>query len=146
MIQLGSILAVMWLYRAKILRIISRLGSIPDARHFALMILVAFAPAVIAGVFLADYVTSVLYTVRRCLPPPSSWGDRDAAGREVSPGPHGSRRGPDTADPRAWNRRVPGPGDGARRVTIRRHDRGGMLMGLDRAAAAEFWFFWRCRR
>ena len=43
MIQLGSILAVMWLYRAKILRIISGLPSDPDARHFALMILVAFA-------------------------------------------------------------------------------------------------------
>ena len=38
MIQLGSILAVMWLYRAKILAVVAGLPSDPDARHFALMI------------------------------------------------------------------------------------------------------------
>ena len=61
MIQLGSILAVMWLYRTKIIQIVTRLRSDRDARHFASMILVAFAPAVVAGAFLADYVTTVLY-------------------------------------------------------------------------------------
>ena len=34
MIQLGSILAVMWLYRAKIVRVLKGLPSDPDARHF----------------------------------------------------------------------------------------------------------------
>ena len=35
MIQLGSILAVMWLYRAKILSVVRGLPSDPDARRFA---------------------------------------------------------------------------------------------------------------
>ena len=61
MIQLGSILAVMWLYRSKIVRIVTGLPSDPDARRFAAMILLAFAPAILAGALLADYVTSVLY-------------------------------------------------------------------------------------
>ena len=49
LIQLGSILAVMWLYRAKIARVLRGLPSDPDSRHFVLMILVAFLPAVVAG-------------------------------------------------------------------------------------------------
>src|SRR6185369_13543612 len=61
MIQLGSILAVMWLYRTKIIHIVTRLGSDADARHFALMIFIAFLPAVITGALLADYITTVLY-------------------------------------------------------------------------------------
>ena len=60
MIQLGSILAVMWLYRSKILHIVAGLPSDPDARRFAAMILIAFAPAVLAGALLADFVTRVL--------------------------------------------------------------------------------------
>ena len=38
MIQLGSILAIMWLYRAKIVSVVAGLPSDRDARHFALMI------------------------------------------------------------------------------------------------------------
>jgi undecaprenyl-diphosphatase len=61
MIQLGSILAVMWLYRDKILRVIAGLGSDPEARHFALMIIVATLPALVAGALLSSFVKSVLY-------------------------------------------------------------------------------------
>ena len=61
MIQLGSILAVMWLYRARILKVITGLVSDPAARHFALMILAAFLPSLVAGAFLAGFVKSVLY-------------------------------------------------------------------------------------
>src|SRR4030081_2365747 len=39
MIQLGSIFAVMWLYRAKILDVVSGLPSRPEARRFAFKIL-----------------------------------------------------------------------------------------------------------
>ena len=60
MIQLGSILAVMWLYRAKITFVVAGLTSDPEARRFALMILVAFVPALIAGPLLSDYVDLVL--------------------------------------------------------------------------------------
>ena len=34
MIQLGSILAVMWLYRSKIAAVMAGVGSVPEARHF----------------------------------------------------------------------------------------------------------------
>jgi undecaprenyl-diphosphatase len=61
MIQLGSILAVMWLYRAKILHVLTNLPSDRDAQRFALMIVVAFLPAVVAGLLFADFVKRVLY-------------------------------------------------------------------------------------
>lgn len=61
MIQLGSILAVMWLYRTKIIDAVLGLPTKPEARRFALAIILAFIPAVIAGLFLADFVKAVLY-------------------------------------------------------------------------------------
>jgi undecaprenyl-diphosphatase len=61
-IQLGSILAVMWLYRGKIARVIAGLPSDPEARRFALMVFVAFLPAAVAGALFAGYVKRVLYT------------------------------------------------------------------------------------
>jgi undecaprenyl-diphosphatase len=61
MIQLGSIMAVMWLYRAKIIHVVSGLPGDPDARRFVLMIAVAFLPAVVAGLLFAGFVKRVLY-------------------------------------------------------------------------------------
>jgi undecaprenyl-diphosphatase len=61
MVQFGSILAVMWIYRAKIFRVITQWPSDPDARRFAVMVVVAFLPAVVAGAFLAGFVKTVLY-------------------------------------------------------------------------------------
>jgi undecaprenyl-diphosphatase UppP len=61
MIQFGSILAVMWLYRAKILGVVGGLASRPEARRFALMIVVAFIPAAVAGVLLERPIKRVLY-------------------------------------------------------------------------------------
>ena len=61
MIPLGSILAVMWIYRTKIVHVVTNLPSDPDARRFALMIFLAFLPAVFAGLFFAGFVKRVLY-------------------------------------------------------------------------------------
>jgi undecaprenyl-diphosphatase len=61
MIQLGSVLAVMWLYKAKIIAVVRGLPSDPDARRFTLMLFVAFLPAVVFGALLAEYVQTVLY-------------------------------------------------------------------------------------
>src|SRR5688572_23974818 len=58
LIQLGSILAVMWLYRARLMRVVSGLPSSPEARHFALAIGLACIPALVAGALLAGYVKS----------------------------------------------------------------------------------------
>jgi undecaprenyl-diphosphatase len=60
MIQLGSILAVMWLYRAKIASVVTGLPSDRDARRFAAMVIAAFVPALVAGPLLNDYVDQVL--------------------------------------------------------------------------------------
>lgn len=142
MIQLGSILAVMWLYRTKIVRIVAGLPSDPAARRFAAMILVAFAPAVLAGLFLADYVTTVLYEsprviattfvlggfvmllVERYRPTPSVLdADRTPLARALGIG--------------ACQVLALIPGVSRSGATIV----GGMVLGLDRAAAAEFSFF-----
>jgi undecaprenyl-diphosphatase len=142
MIQLGSILAVMWLYRTKIVRIVTGLPSDAAARRFAAMILVAFAPAVFAGLFLADYVTTVLYEsprviattfvlggivmllVERYRPAPSVFeADRTPFARALGIG--------------ACQVLALVPGVSRSGATIV----GGMVLGLDRAAAAEFSFF-----
>lgn len=61
MIQLGSILAVMWLYRAKIVSVIRGLPSESEARRFALMIVVASLPALIAGALLSGFIRRSIY-------------------------------------------------------------------------------------
>src|SRR5688572_3324581 len=61
MIQLGAVLAVMWLYRAKIAHVAVNLPSDRDARRFVVMIAIAFLPAVVAGLFFAGFVKRVLY-------------------------------------------------------------------------------------
>jgi len=61
MIQLGSILAVMWLYREKILAVVTGLPSRPEARRFALMIVLATVPLLVVGGLLSKFVRSVLY-------------------------------------------------------------------------------------
>jgi undecaprenyl-diphosphatase len=66
-IQFGSILAVMWLYRAKLASVVAGLGSDPSARRFALMILAAFVPAAVFGLLLSDFVKGVLYESPRVI-------------------------------------------------------------------------------
>ena len=61
MIQLGSIVAVMWLYREKIIAVVTGLSSKPDARRFALMIALATVPALVAGGLFSTFVKGVLY-------------------------------------------------------------------------------------
>jgi undecaprenyl-diphosphatase len=61
MIQLGSILAVVWLYREKIISVAAGLPSRPEARRFAAMIVLATVPALVAGGLLSNFVKGVLY-------------------------------------------------------------------------------------
>jgi undecaprenyl-diphosphatase len=61
MIQLGSIFAILWLYRQRVLSLVLGLSSRPEARRFAVMLIVAVAPALIVGAFASDYVESVLH-------------------------------------------------------------------------------------
>jgi undecaprenyl-diphosphatase len=142
MIQLGSILAVMWLYRRKITAVVLGLPSDPDARRFTVMLIVAFVPAVVAGAFLSKYVRNVLYEspvviatafvvggilmllVERYRPEP------DVVDAEKTPA--GRAFGVGVAQMLAL---VPGVSRSGATIV------GGMLMGLDRPAAAEFSFF-----
>jgi len=48
-IQTGAILAVIWVYRARLLEVLAGLGRDPKAGRFVLNVLVAFMPAAIVG-------------------------------------------------------------------------------------------------
>lgn len=142
LIQLGSILAVMWLYRVKIARVLRGLPVDSDARHFVLMIVVAFVPAAIAGVLLSGYVKRVLYTT------PSVIAATFIIGGVVMLMVERYRRPPTvmnadhTSLPRAFAigccqvlALIPGVSRSGATIV------GAMLLGLDRPAAAEFSFF-----
>ena len=142
MIQLGSILAIMWLYRSKILAIIAGLPSTPEARHFAAAIVVATIPALVAGALLSGFVKSVLYQS------PQVFAAAFIIGGIVMLVVERVRREPAVFDaertplPRALGIGVCQmlaliPGVSRSGATIV----GGLAMRLDRAAAAEFSFF-----
>jgi undecaprenyl-diphosphatase len=142
MIQLGSVLALMWLYRAKIVSVIRGLPSDADARRFAAMILVSFLPAVFAGALLGDYVQTVLYASIRVI------AAAFIVGGVVMLVVERFRPAPLVLDAErtpVWRALGIGlcqvlalvPGVSRSGATIV----GGMVMRLDRSAAAEFSFF-----
>ena len=61
MIQLGAILAVVVLYFGKLWRQVIALPSDPQARKFALTVIVAFLPSVVLGLLLHDFIKAVLF-------------------------------------------------------------------------------------
>ncbi len=61
-IQLGAILAVCWLYRAKLLEVTWGLLSNPDDFRFARNVLLAFIPAVVIGVVAYGFIKRVLFS------------------------------------------------------------------------------------
>jgi undecaprenyl-diphosphatase len=142
MIQLGSILAIMWLYRRKIVAVIAGLTTKPESRRFALTVFVACLPALVAGAFLAKYVKTVLYNsmtviaaafiiggivmlIVERLRPSSTVHDVD----RTSP-PQALAIG--TGQVLAL---IPGVSRSGATIVA------GMLAGLDRSTAAEFSFF-----
>jgi undecaprenyl-diphosphatase len=142
MIQLGSILAVMWLYRQRIIDVVTGLPTKPEARRFALMLFLAFLPAVFIGLFAADYVKTVLYESFNVI------GWALLIGGVIMLGAERFRPTPkveDAADTPIWRAVCIGvfqtlaliPGVSRSGATIY----GGLLLGLDRRAAAEFSFF-----
>ena len=142
MIQLGSILAIMWLYRAKITAVLRGLPSNRDAQRFALALIVGCVPALGAGALLADFVRTVLFESPRVI------AVAFIAGGVVMLLVERFRPAPDVVDAeRTPASRAFGvglcqmlalvPGVSRSGATIV----GGMLMRLDRPAAAEFSFF-----
>ena len=142
LIQLGSILAIMWLYRKKIIDIIGGLPSRGEARHFTLAIVVATIPALLAGALLSGFVKNVLYES------PSVFAAAFILGGLVMLVVE--RMGPSPVVQNAEHTHVSRafgiglcqmlaliPGVSRSGATIV----GGLAMGLDRPAAAEFSFF-----
>ncbi|WP_322071075.1 undecaprenyl-diphosphate phosphatase [Paraburkholderia bannensis] len=61
-IQFGAILAVCWEFRRKIGGVVAGLPSRPDARRFALNVIVATIPAVVLGLMFEKAIKSVLFS------------------------------------------------------------------------------------
>lgn len=61
LIQLGAILAILSVYSARLVALVRALPSDPEARRFVAAILIAFAPAVVVGVVLHDFIKTVLF-------------------------------------------------------------------------------------
>jgi undecaprenyl-diphosphatase len=142
MIQLGSILAIMWLYREKIVAAIAGLTTRADSRTFALAVIVATIPVLIAGALFSKFIKSVLYES------PRVFAVAFILGGIVMLIVERKRPAPTVVDA---ERTPPGralivglcqmlalvPGVSRSGATIV----GGMAAGLDRPAAAEFSFF-----
>lgn len=60
-IQLGAILAVVWLYRAKVLRVFSNAGRDPLARQLIINLGIAFLPAAIIGFLVHGWIKDHLF-------------------------------------------------------------------------------------
>jgi undecaprenyl-diphosphatase len=60
-IQLGAILAIVWLYRARIGAVLQRAPYEPRSRRMVLNLLVAFLPAAVAGLLFHDAIKRYLF-------------------------------------------------------------------------------------
>lgn len=61
-IQVGAILAVCWLYRAKLWLVVTGLKGDAGARRFSRNVLIAFIPSVIVGGLAHDFIKQVLFS------------------------------------------------------------------------------------
>lgn len=60
-IQLGAILAVVWLYRTKVFGVLSSAGQNPQSRQLLVNLAVAFLPAAIVGFLVHDWIKEYLF-------------------------------------------------------------------------------------
>jgi undecaprenyl-diphosphatase len=60
-IQCGAILAIVWEYRARLISVVSRLPADPQARRFAMNLLVAFVPVAVLGLLFGKAIKEVLF-------------------------------------------------------------------------------------
>lgn len=60
-IQLGAILAIVWLYRVRLATAIARLGVDQASRRFAVSVIIAFLPAAVLGLAAHDYIKTHLF-------------------------------------------------------------------------------------
>jgi undecaprenyl-diphosphatase len=142
MIQLGSILAVMWLYRQRIWEVITGLPTKPEARRFALMLFAAFLPIAFVAPVANSFVRNELYLRLDIVAIALILGGFAMLAVEKWPPKIEVK---DAADTPIW--RAVGVGVFQTLALIPGVSRsggtifGGLVLGLDRRAAAEFSFF-----
>lgn len=61
-IQVGAILAICWVYRARLWHVLITLPSDPASRRFALDVLIAFLPAAVVGALAHDFIKRALFS------------------------------------------------------------------------------------
>jgi undecaprenyl-diphosphatase len=61
-IQLGAILAVVWIYRAKILGVVSSAGREEKSRRLIVNLVIAFLPAALLGFLVHDFIKEKLFS------------------------------------------------------------------------------------
>jgi undecaprenyl-diphosphatase len=140
-IQLGAILAILWLYRARLGRVVLTARGDPNSRRFIGNLLIAFLPAALAGFIAHDWIKARLFNptvvatalviggilillIERWAPRPSI--------PEVSKVPPRTAFGIGLAQVLSLV-----PGTSRSGATIM----GGYALGLSRVAATEFSFF-----
>ncbi len=143
-IQLAAILAVVWVFRAKILDVIRRLPTDPQARRFATAVIVATAPAAALGLLFDDWIEANLFSVPTVAAALVVGGlvilliERTAARRPAPRVADSDDIGPVDALKVGLAQCISlFPGVSRSGATIM----GGMAAGLSRAAATEFSFF-----
>jgi undecaprenyl-diphosphatase len=144
-IQAGAILAVCWEYRTRLFRVVAGLPNSPDARRFAVNLVLAFLPAAVLGLLFSKIIKRYLFA-----PIPVAlafivgafiilWVERR---QRIAP----STVRIDSVDALSWSDALKIgfaqalaliPGTSRSGATII----GGMLFGLSRPAATEFSFF-----
>jgi len=144
-IQAGAILAVCWEYRTRLFRVVTGLPNSPDARRFAVNLVLAFLPAAVLGLLFSKIIKRYLFA-----PIPVAlafivgafiilWVERR---QRIAP----STVRIDSVDALRWSDALKigfaqalalVPGTSRSGATII----GGMLFGLSRPAATEFSFF-----
>ncbi len=63
-IQLGAILAILWIYRARLMRSVLSASKDPASRRFLINLIIAFLPAAIVGFLAHEWIKSELFDSR----------------------------------------------------------------------------------
>lgn len=140
-IQLGAILAIMWHYRARVMRVATGVTHDPASRRFLLNLMIAFLPAAVLGLIFHSTIKATLFN-------PMSVAAALIIGGFVILWIEGRHHRPriETVDEMGWRDALKVglfqsmalfPGVSRAGATIM----GGMLSGLSRSAATEFSFF-----
>jgi undecaprenyl-diphosphatase len=140
-VQLGAILAICALYAERLLRLALRLPHDPDARRFALAVAAAFLPAAVLGAIFHDAIKAVLFSPWVVVSALVTGGVLILLAEHVRPVPrhHAAEALPVPLALKVGLCQAVAlvPGVSRSGATIL----GGVLLGVERKAAAEFSFF-----